>query len=247
MHYKQHNNGMYILSRGDIEEIATKTLNEYSPNNLKYPRPLDTKDFLINYLGLVIKYKYIGDFQSGILGLTVMGDIVPIPSYDVLLRPTVLEETFGTVLITPQLLSKEQLSRRRYTEMHEAAHFLLHRPYFENREKQCAARTNPLAAVVVCRKVELKHVRARTPSDWLEYQADALAAALLMPKAPFISCFRDAVRKQGVCAPRLSISPCVDAARVHKVVYDVSDAFQVSYQAAKIRLLQLGLLTETAV
>lgn len=247
MHYKQQSNGMYILSRDDIEEIATEKLQEYAPDNLKHPRPLDTRDFLINYLGLILKYRYIGDFQSDILGLTVMGDIVPIPSYDECLRPTILEETFGTVLITPRLLGKDKHPRRRYTEMHEAAHFMLHKPYFEKCEQQYAARTNPFTSIVVCRKVELKHMYTRTESDWLEYQADALAAALLMPKTPFTTCFRDAIRRYNIRTQSLYGLPFLDTARMHKVIYDLSQVFQVSYQAANIRLSQLGLLTAPTV
>ena len=133
--YRQKENGMYILSRSEIEQIATEKLQEFSPSNLQRPMPLRTTEFLENYLGLVVKYKYICDFQSGILGLTVMGDEVPVPSYDELLRPVVFEETFGTVLISPLLLGHDNTSRRRYTEMHEGAHFILHQPYFANCEK----------------------------------------------------------------------------------------------------------------
>ena len=80
MHYKQQNNGIYILSRQDIEQIATKTLQEYAPSNLERPTPLNTSDFLTNHLGLLIKYRHICDLQSDILGLTVMGDEIQIPS-----------------------------------------------------------------------------------------------------------------------------------------------------------------------
>ena len=137
--YKQKENGMYILSRSDIEQIATEKLQEFSPSNLQHAIPLRTTPFLENYLGLIVKYKYICDFKSEILGLTVMGDEVPIPSYDDLLRPVVLEETFGTVLISQTLRGNNNSARRRYTEMHEAAHFMLHQPYFLNCEKAAVA------------------------------------------------------------------------------------------------------------
>ena len=65
--YRQKENGMYILSRSEIEQIATKKLQEFSPSNLERPMPLRTTDFLENYLGLLIKYKYICDFLSGLL------------------------------------------------------------------------------------------------------------------------------------------------------------------------------------
>jgi len=244
--YSQKQNGMYILSRNEIEQIATKKLQEFSPSNLERPMPLRTTDFLENYLGLMVKYKYICDFQSGILGLTVMGDEAPIPSYDESLRPVVLEETFGTVLITPQLLGRDQMARRRYTEMHEGAHFILHQPYFANCEKiAAAARCEYPCNFIACRKIELLNERPKTDSDWLEYQADALAAALLMPQNVFCSYVRSALRKNGIRFNCLYINSSINDKRAHSVIYDVAETFAVSYQAAKIRMTHLGLLKES--
>ena len=244
--YKQKENGMYILSRSDIEQIATKKLQEFSPSNLERPIPLRTTDFLENYLGLVIKYKYICDFQSGILGLTVMGDEFPIPSYDELLRPVVLEETFGTVLISPLLRGRDHAARRRYTEMHEGAHFMLHQPYFANCEKVAvAARYEYPCRFIACRKIELHNEKPKTDSDWLEYQADALAAALLMPQNVFRSYVRDVLRKNGIHFNCLYTNPNANDKKAHSIIYDVAETFEVSYQAAKIRMSHLGLLKES--
>ena len=47
LNYKQRANGMYILYKEDIEQIATDTLKEFSPQNLDYPSALDTDSFLV--------------------------------------------------------------------------------------------------------------------------------------------------------------------------------------------------------
>ena len=243
--YRQKVNGMYILSRSEIEQIANKKLQEFSPSNLERPTPLQTTEFLENYLGLMIKYKYICDFQSGILGLTVMGDEVPIPSYDELFRPAVIEETFGTVLISPQLLGRKNLARRRYTEMHEGAHFILHLPYFENCEKAfAAARCEYPCGFIACRKIELHNERPKTDSDWLEYQADALAAALLMPQNVFYSYVRSVFRKNGIRSDCIYTNPNVNDRREYSVIHEVAETFAVSHQAARIRMTHLGLMRE---
>ncbi len=91
--YRKKENGQYILSKMEIEQIATDVLNKYSPSNLVVPTQLDTVSFLQDYLGLDVKRKYIGTFESGILGATVMCDEVEIPSYDEMFRPTVLKHT----------------------------------------------------------------------------------------------------------------------------------------------------------
>lgn len=88
--YVQKENGLYILSKNDIENIADSVIREYAPQHLERPTSLDTVDFLENYLGLVVKCKYIGPFGSKILGLIVMSDIVEIPSYDDMFKPVIL-------------------------------------------------------------------------------------------------------------------------------------------------------------
>ncbi|MGM9535443.1 MAG: MFS transporter, partial [Intestinibacter sp.] len=143
-----------IIVSGVLFIILALFLWLYMPeNNFKSSAPEDLNTFKkMGYTfksGLkFIKNKYICDFQSGILGLTVMGDIVLIPSYDDMLRPVVLEETFGTVLISPQLLGRQNRARRRYTEMHEASHFMLHQPYFRKCERTTASGTEPSCSFI---------------------------------------------------------------------------------------------------
>ena len=244
MQYRQKSNGLYILSREDIEQIATEHLSAYAPRNLLHPLPLSTTDFLESYLGLIVKYRYIGDFQSGILGLTVMGDEVTIPSYDDLLNPVLLKETFGTVLLSPQLLGRENEPRRRYTEMHEASHFLLHQPYFQYRMEK-AGRQGASLPYVACREIELRERYPRTDADWLEYQADHLAAALLMPRGIFTTFAGHVFRKNGIRTRCLYVGPESGRQRIHAILYEIAETFAVSYQAARIRLRQLGLMQET--
>ncbi len=244
MHYAQKSNGLYVLYRNDIERIAVEILKRYAPSNLCVPKPLNTTDFLENYLGLVVKNRYICDFGSGILGLTVMGDIVPIPSYDEFLRPVILEETFGTVLISPLLLKRNRRPRRRYTEMHEAAHFILHRPYFERCERTTGADSKCPCTFIACRKVERDREEIRTDLDWLEYQADALAAALLMPRDAFAARAQEAFRENGIRGQCMVVGKYDNRTALHRVIYQMAETFFVSYRAARIRMYHLGLIRE---
>lgn len=246
MHYAQKDNGLYILNRTEIEEIATKKLKEFAPINLERPLPLNTTDFLVDKLGLIVKNKYIGDFDSGILGLTVFGDIVPIPSYDERFNRVILEETFGTVLISPRLIGRENLPRRRYTEMHEASHFILHQPYFECCDSATAARIESANQFVVCKKIERTGKEQKlSDSDWMEYQADSLAAAMLMPREPFIEYARSIFRKYDVRGNYITRSTPTNTKRANMITHEIAEKFMVSFQAAQIRMKHLGLIRET--
>ena len=241
--YRQKNNGMYILSRSDIEEIAEAILKEYSPKKLLNPMPLDTIDLLENHLGLTVKRKYIGTIESEVLGLVVMSDSAEIPSYDDTLRPVLLEETYGTVLINRNLIGSENVARRRFTEAHEGAHFILHKEYFRHTSNASAARRRYIA----CRRVELENDKPNNNTEWLEWQADSLAAALLMPKSIFasvaVSCFN---RSRIYDIAYLNTAISEDRALTFSVLKELSGLFNVSYKAAKLRMKHLGLLREPA-
>ena len=57
LNYKQRANGMYILYKEDIEQIATDPLKEFSPQNLDYPTALNTDSFLVDHLELLLMRK----------------------------------------------------------------------------------------------------------------------------------------------------------------------------------------------
>lgn len=237
--YKQKCNGQYILSKIDIESIATDVLKEFSPRNLVVPTQLDTMSFLQDYLGLDVKRKYIGTFESGILGSIVMCDEMEIPSYDEMLRPTVLTETYGNVLISPNLNGKNNAPRRRYTEIHEGSHFILHKDYYK-----CLDKSTSQHKLIACRKMELLNDNPKTAADWVEWQADYMAAALLMPRYVFHDYASSIIRSFGVSCGYISVSSNTDKRQAFEIISKISEKFYVSYRAAQIRMIKLGLIRE---
>ena len=244
LNYPQKESGLYILSREDIENIAEDVLKEFFPQNLILPKPLDTAELLEDRLGLTVKQKYIGTLNSAVLGLIVMSDEVEIPSYDEMYKPTVLQETYGTVLINKHLCVRENTARRRYTETHEGAHFILHGEYFKTTANSAANRKNNSREFIACRKVELYGQKTNNDSDWMEWQADSLAAALLMPGNVFCSFARSVMRKYGITGRHIVNNFYVNKGKVRDIISDIARAFNVSYRAAQIRMLHLGLITE---
>lgn len=240
--YKQKYNGQYILSKIDIEEIATDLLKEFSPSNLVIPTQLNTMSFLQDYLGLNVKRKYIGTFESGILGSIVMCDEIEIPSYDEMFRPTVLTETYGNVLISPDLNSKKDEPRRRYTEMHEGSHFILHKDYYNSLNRSSVKQHQ----LIACRKMELLNDNPKTDMDWIEWQADYLAAALLMPRDVFYDCARSIIRSFGIPRGYLTVSSNTNKRQASEIIRLIAERFRVSYRAAQIRMIKLGLIRESA-
>lgn len=238
LEYKKRNDGMPILSRQDIEGISYQLLNEFSPQNLINPTELNTTAFLTDYLGLDVKNKYIGSIDSKILGLTVLGDEAKIPSLDEMYRPTILSETYGTVLISPNLFGRDNRSRRKYTEAHEGSHKILHTDYFYNLQYK----NKGAQLCVVCRNIENYKKRKTNDSDWMEWQADSLAAALLMPKDIFSYVAKNAIRNAGVKRGYLISGNPNDKQLFWQIINEISSKFSVSHRAAQIRMIHLGLI-----
>ena len=243
LNYKQRANGMYILYKEDIKQIATDTLKEFSPQNLDYPSALDTDSFLVDHLGLLLKERYLGILgKESVLGLTVMCDSADVVTLDNRCRPTVVEENYGTVVISTALNSVNNKGRKRYTKIHEGAHWLLHKDYYRKLEES----SRPGSGVVACRNVESYIPKQRDEKDWIEWQADSLAASILMPRTVFYQYCRELLRHAGVPRGYLNEGNYGDKLIFQEIVPDLMTAFGVSSRAAQIRMVHLGLIRRAA-
>jgi len=234
---------MYVLYKEDIEQIATETLKEFSPQNLDYPSALDTDSFLVDHLGLLLKERYLGiPGKESVLGLTVMCDSADVVTLDNRCRPTVVEENYGTVVISTALNSVNNKGRKRYTKIHEGAHWLLHKDYYRKLEES----SHPGSGVVACRNVERYIPKQRDEKDWIEWQADSLAASILMPRTVFYQYCRELLRHAGVPRGYLNEGNYGDKLIFQEIVPDLMTAFGVSSRAAQIRMIHLGLIRRAA-
>ena len=240
LNYTQGSDGMYILTRADMEKIAHDVLKEFSPQNLETPMVFDVDSFLSDYLGLLVKERYIGVIGCEALGLTVMSDVVEIPSLDERLRPVVVTETYGNVLISPSLHGRKNLGRKRYTKAHEGAHWILHRPYFQRKEQLNGAKIGQ--GFVACRSIERYTSQNKRSKDWLEWQADTLAAALLMPRDIFFEYARRLIRHAGATRGYLEGDNVRDKGIFYEVAPSLCQRFSISLRAAQIRMIHLGLI-----
>ena len=78
----------------------------------------------------------------------------------------------------------------------------------------------------------------------MEWQADSLAAALLMPGNVFCSFARSVMCKYGITGRHIVNNFYVNKGKVRDIISDIARAFNVSYRAAQIRMLHLGFITE---
>lgn len=192
LNFRMKENGVPILSKDEIESIANIVLNDYNSKILNELNILDIEDFIEYYLKLDMDYQDLSHNQS-VLGMTIFNDCC-VPVYDVEKNEAkYISSKKGTVLIDNSILGSNQIRRGRFTLGHEAGHWLLHRAiygvvdnqmsFFDRADEQ--RQTFTKCRISDIEKAANSRRKLTKDEDWIEWQADYLSAALLMPKATF--------------------------------------------------------------
>lgn len=136
------------------------------------------------------------------------------------------------------------VGRWRATLAHEAAHIVLHRVLFEVPLSQGRLFDEEAAGSQTLMRCLKRNVApGRGGSDWREVQANQGMAALLMPRRLFASVA--AVERAALALPAFPLAAgSIDADRL---IRRVATRFDVSRQAAEIRLRTLGLTADASV
>ncbi len=238
--YPQKANGMYILQKEQMDDIAKMVLGEYAPHNLRYPCVVDISGIAEDALSLTIESRYLS-YNNEILGVTIFQDS-DVPCFDQQLQPEIVHLPYGTVIIHKGLIGMESKSRRRFTLAHEASHWILHRSY-NSPTNQTYQFRKQFPGYIACRSAQVEASRhlLQSDNDWAEWQADSLAAALLMPREPFMEAARDELGLGLSC-----YRGRMDSLQYFESLARIAKQFQVSKNAACIRLKQLGLIRSVA-
>ena len=238
--YPRKENGMYYIKRDQLDDIAGSLLSEYAPDVLVEPQPLKIGEIVEEQLGLTLQYQYLTP-NGAISGLIAFGDN-DVKCYDDMFRPIELPVTDGTILIDKTLSGDKQLPRRRYTITHEFSHRILHRSYYDPENRHFSFRESR-NRFIACRSADIERSNEPrvidTDHGWKEWQADGLAAALLMPRSPFTSAAKRIIHNR---TRRYFISELTTRAERWDIVNCLAEVFMVSKQAAAIRLKYLNLM-----
>lgn len=239
LNYPQKPNGMYSLKPADFDDIARAVLRE---NNLasviESPKEVDILYLIKECLYLDVYSKNLSPDKS-VMGLMAFHDST-IPCYDLRFKPTTFDVVAGNIVIDMSLSGQRQLPRRRFTLAHELAHWILHRSYHSPTNQVYALRKQ---GYLSCKEVthSIRQRDAKTDSEKEEAQANALAAALLMPKGAFLSCATIELRKKHGQNTTSFIRED-DPISYKEALEHIASVFNVSFQATEIRLDHFDLL-----
>jgi len=127
-------------------------------------------------------------------------------------------------------------NRLRTTLAHEFGHVHFHRHLWD--EKFTMGRLFDRRSTenkVICKRDSILDAK---DTDWMEWQAGYVSGAILMPVGPLRRFVSDFCGKRGLHA---AVSLTAETGR--QIMNDVMARFSVSEDAARVRLLKLGLLT----
>ena len=219
---------MAYLSRAELDRFAEQILQDFI--RLEYPKGhlcynVDPTK-LAHFYGYSIEYVTITR-EGSILGQT---------SVDKMWAPIVDDEGNDilfyldgkTILIDKRLTNDPKCNgRRNFTIAHELAHQFINRAYPEVYDPQCR---------ILCdyRRSMKSH---KEITDWREWQADALAAALLLPK----EAVEEAMFVFGL-GSRIKVLSKKYSEYKYDRFCEMAEFLQVSKTALAYRLEQLGLL-----
>lgn len=226
-HYRKNNRKVPILSKSEINIFAERYVRDFMPQVLEYPQPFNIEGFIETYLDLQLDYQYLSN-DGRYLGMTVFNDtnkvIVYFPEHS---QADYIHADHGTVIIDTTLLDEKQEHRYRFTLGHESGHWIFHREYFGYDPYQMTLFEMGLPYIQCCvTNGNYLHTATSDWDDarWMEWQADKFSAGILMPEK----------------AVRLLLDKDAHYNNVYRIISLVSETFNVSEQAAYLRLCDLG-------
>jgi hypothetical protein len=229
-----------------LDDYAEAVVNDYAPERLSEPAPIDVLDFIQSYLGLDMEYHNLC-YESKVIGFTAFNDGF-IRVFDERTSLTgIVPVNAGTVIIDKSLKGKRNIRRFRFTGMHEGSHWLLHKKAFENNNAygNIGAFEIKYLAAKIGRTDYSRSKLEKTDKDRIERQADFLAAAILMPLSALRVAFRTFFNSIGE-KPRVLFrgADCKDEIIIKQLVEYIADIFNVSNRASLIRLEKLRAITD---
>ena len=236
--FKTKRNGVPVLSKEEIDNIAENYLLDFCPEAMKTPQEIDIDSFALNYLKLNQDFQYLS--HKGIyLGMMVFKDTKKVPVFiPERNEADYIEAKARTIIIDNTLLDENQEHRYRYTMGHECGHDIYHKYYYvKELPNQISLFEEIDEPLIRCRVVNnfKKDKRLWTDSDWMEWQSNYMSSALLMPKSMVIKAVKDTNFKG-----KKILTDYIKVGTISKI-------FNVSIEAATYRLEGLGIIDKDIV
>lgn len=218
-----------IIYKEHLDDIAEGFLAKYYPEALTEPMAVPTRE-VAKRMGLEVKEVHITKTFS-VFGQTYFSDC-EMQYYDLearVYKPLAVKR--GTILVDPNVYFMRNVGSMNNTIIHECVHWDMHKKFFELEKLY-----NEEAKVISCQVQEgIRPESKRSPLDWMEWHANSLAPRILMPVKQTRQKVEELIAKNKRVLQTDNITDIMES-----VVFELSDFYEVSRQAAKIRMIDFG-------
>lgn len=215
------------IRKKDFDAIAEKFLRKYYPQALTQPTPVPVET-IVSEMGLSIHQEKL-TIDNSVFGKMVFKDT----DVEVIEDEQLVSEHFnkGSILVDKDVVFKRNVGSYNNTVIHECVHWELHKVFHE--VKMVLDKDH--SQVSSWTEENLADSSMWTSLDWMESQANGIAPRILMPKVQTRIKIRELFQTLTLVNPDISRSELVQ-----EVVDNLATFFEVSRQAAKIRMIDLG-------
>lgn len=224
MRYKEY-------SKSQLEELANELNRRFDIERLEIAKPIDVYD-VVEFVGADIDWKYLSIDES-VLGVTVFcdGSFPVFEKQDGVFVSKVIFVNEGTIIVDIRVDGGDNIGRKNFTVMHEVFHYLHHKKSFTKKN----GGLKKILETEVFRSYEEKK-QGMTAIEILEWQANYMAAAFLVPKSALVNEIKSIIK----------ISTDID--NINSIllkdfeIKELANRFSVSYQTMIYRLQSLEIL-----
>lgn len=215
------------IRKKDFDAIAEKFLRKYYPQALTQPTPVPVET-IVSEMGLSIHQEKL-TIDNSVFGKMVFKDT----DVEVIEDEQLVSEHFnkGSILVDKDVVFKRNVGSYNNTVIHECVHWELHKVFHE--VKMVLDKDH--SQVSSWTEENLADSSMWTSLDWMEWQDNGIAPRILMPKVQTRIKIRELFQTLTLVNPDISRSELVQ-----EVVDNLATFFEVSRQAAKIRMIDLG-------
>lgn len=217
------------MNATELDAVATDFLRRNYPQALLSPMAIDVTE-LASSMGLQIKQYHI-EKDFSVFGQIFFSDC-DTEIYDET-KDRMIPKNIkgGTIVVDPKSYYLRNLGSVNNTIVHECVHWDRHRKAFELERLY-----NESVTQIKCQVIGgVKESNSRSATDWMEWQANALAPRIQMPLTTFRSKANELIRKY---QKNFQSTALVDV--MEPVIDELAVFFCVSRHAAKIRMVDVG-------
>ncbi|MDB6031219.1 MAG: hypothetical protein JWM16_1557 [Verrucomicrobiales bacterium] len=224
---KYSSDGIPYLKKAELEDVAHEVLAKHCPSVFEKP-----------------SFTPVLDIIGGLMATTPLKHAIEELGYNGKAKILGKVSFHLKSLFLDIALTHERKIQFRFTAAHEIGHWILHRYNYKNWRLE-GKKVN--ADHLEDDEDSLCRLEEKSPLDWLEWQANVFASALVMPKEPFIYALVKNQKTLGI-DKNLGLVFVSNNQKSNldyqNILTSLSSLFDVSKQSVRVRLHALGMLQD---